>query len=75
MIWDADGRVRSRSVHQFGAATSRPHSPYYDDRAPLFAAREMKDTFFSQRAIRANTLCRYRPGETGRRPDGKPCRP
>lgn len=73
MIWDAAGRVRSRSVHQFGAATSRPDSPHHDDQAPLFAAQRMKDTLFSQAAIRANTLCRYRPGEVGRRPDGRRC--
>lgn len=73
MIWDAAGRVRSRSIHQFGAATSRPDSPHYDDQAPLFAARQMKDTLFSQAEIRAHTVCRYRPGGARLTPAGEPC--
>jgi len=34
--WDADGTVRSRSVHNYGSSTLNSASPHYDDQAPLF---------------------------------------
>jgi acyl-homoserine-lactone acylase len=44
--WPADGPVKSRSVHQFGAATIRRSSPHYADQAPMFVREEWKDVDF-----------------------------
>lgn len=44
--WPAGGRVRSQSVHQFGAATIRRQSPHYADQAPLFVAERWKAVEF-----------------------------
>ena len=65
--WDIDGRVTSRSIHQFGTAATRPDSPHYADQAPLFAAMEMKPTWFDATELEPNIVCRYRPGEACRR--------
>jgi acyl-homoserine-lactone acylase len=48
--WGPDGRVASRSVHQFGAATTRRGSPHYADQAPLFAAEKWKTVEFEPAA-------------------------
>ncbi len=61
--WDADGRVRSFSIHQYGSATLDENSPHYADQAPLFARRELKPVWFDETDIRANLERVYRPGE------------
>src|SRR3546814_7720702 len=33
VTWDREGRVRSESIQPFGAATTRPDSPHYNDRS------------------------------------------
>ena len=45
--WDKDGNLKSESVHQYGSATQNSASPHYDDQMNLYAAEEMKDTFYS----------------------------
>lgn len=44
--WPAGGRVRSQSIHQFGAATIRTGSPHYADQSALFAAERFKSVDF-----------------------------
>ena len=44
--WPQAGAVRSRSVHQYGAATIRRASPHYADQSPLFVREEWKDVSF-----------------------------
>ena len=61
MAWDRQGRVSSRSVQPFGAATTRPASPHYADQAPLFASHRTKQVFFGPAALRANLERVYRP--------------
>lgn len=61
--WDKDGKLHSRSIHQFGAATMRPKSPHYADQAPLFAARQTKEVWMDEAGIRAHLEREYRPGE------------
>lgn len=61
--WDKDGKVHSRSIHQYGSATSRPESPHYADQVPLFIARQTKPVWFGETEIRANLEREYRPGE------------
>lgn len=40
--WDKAGAVSSQSIVQFGAATSRPASPHYNDQTKLFVADQMR---------------------------------
>jgi acyl-homoserine lactone acylase PvdQ len=61
--WDAAGAVRSRSIHQFGACTSRPSSPHFADQAPLFARHQFKPVWLDEADVRANLEREYRPGE------------
>jgi acyl-homoserine lactone acylase PvdQ len=61
--WDADGNVHSRSIHQFGSASTRPESPHYSDQAPLFVKRETKPIWLDEAELRANLEAEYAPGE------------
>lgn len=73
VTWDRDGQVSSRSVHQFGAATTRPSSRHYDDQVPMFVAMEMKPSWFNAEELEPNIVCSYRPGESTQTADGEPC--
>jgi penicillin amidase/acyl-homoserine-lactone acylase len=63
VTWDSAGRVRSRSIHQYGSATLDEASPHYADQAPLFARCEMKPVWLDEADIRANLEREYRPGD------------
>ena len=63
--WDPDGNVSSRSVHQFGSATSRPDSPHYNDQVPLFVNRQLKPVHLDEADVLAHAEESYRPGERG----------
>lgn len=63
VTWDADGGVRSRSIHQYGSATARPESPHYADQAPLFTERQLKPVWMDEADIRTHLEREYRPGE------------
>lgn len=52
--WDADGRLTSQSIHQYGSATSRPGSPHYADQAALFTQRRLKPVWLDEADIRAH---------------------
>jgi acyl-homoserine-lactone acylase len=67
VTWDRAGKVRAETVHQFGAATSRPASRHYADQAPLFARGAMKPAWFTDAELAPNIACTYRPG------DRRPC--
>jgi penicillin amidase/acyl-homoserine-lactone acylase len=58
-----DGRVSSRSIHQYGSATLDESSPHYADQAPLFVRHETKPVWIDEADIRANLEREYRPGE------------
>jgi acyl-homoserine-lactone acylase len=60
--WDEKGQVHSRSIHQFGSASTRPDSPHYADQAPLFVNRETKPVWFEEEDLRKNTKVSYAPG-------------
>lgn len=60
--WDAEGRVQSRSIHQYGSATQDASSPHYADQAVLFAEHKLKPVWFDEADIRANLEAEYRPG-------------
>ncbi|HWN69331.1 MAG TPA: acylase [Haliangium sp.] len=64
--WDAQGRVSSQSVHQFGSATRDAASPHYADQASLFVERRLKDVWLDEADIRAHLERAYRPGQEAR---------
>lgn len=61
--WDADGKLTSQALHQYGSATSHPESPHYNDQVELFARRELRPLWFTEADIRANLEREYRPGQ------------
>lgn len=61
--WDADGNVRSRSIHQFGSATLDETSPHYADQSTLFVRRQLKPVWMDEADIRTYLKSEYRPGE------------
>ncbi len=63
VTWDRDGKVHSRSIHQFGSATLDASSPHYADQAPLFVARKTKPVWLDEAEIRRHLEGEYRPGE------------
>ncbi len=63
VTWDKDGRVSSKSIHQYGSATLDEASPHYADQAPLFSRMEMKPVWLDEAEIRAHLEREYRPGE------------
>jgi penicillin amidase/acyl-homoserine-lactone acylase len=63
VTWDRDGRVHSRSIHQYGSATLDKTSPHYADQAPLFVSRLLKPIWLDEAEIRAHLEREYRPGE------------
>ena len=61
MAWDKAGRVESRSIQPYGAATTRPESPHYTDQMKLFEARQFKPAYFGRADIVAHAKRIYRP--------------
>ncbi len=61
--WDKDGRVTSRAIHQYGAATRDAASPHFADQAPLFADKQTRPVWLDEADIRAHLEREYRPGE------------
>jgi penicillin amidase/acyl-homoserine-lactone acylase len=59
--WDRQGRLSSRSIHQYGAATLDAASPHYADQAPLFAEERTKPVWFTEAQLRGNIAREYRP--------------
>jgi acyl-homoserine-lactone acylase len=64
--WDAEGRVSSQSIHQFGSATRDPAAPHHADQSPLFVERRLKDVWLDEADIRAHLERAYRPGQEAR---------
>ena len=61
--WDKDGRLSSRSIHQFGSATLDATSPHYADQTPLFAAMQTKPVLFTQEQLKGHVREDYAPGK------------
>lgn len=53
--WPRDGgRVFSRSIQPFGAATTRPESPHYTDQMQMFIEHRLKPVRFWEEDVRAS---------------------
>lgn len=63
VAWDKDGRLSSRSVHQFGSATLDETSPHYADQTPLFVGMKTKPVLFTEDQLKGHVRRDYRPGE------------
>jgi acyl-homoserine-lactone acylase len=63
VTWDRDGRLSSKSIHQFGSATLDETSPHYADQTPLFAAMRTKPVLFTEDQLKGHVVRDYRPGE------------
>lgn len=61
--WDAEGKVDSYSLHNYGSATLDPASPHYADRAGPFARRQPQPVWLDEAEIRRHLEREYRPGE------------
>ncbi|MEM6476203.1 MAG: acylase [Pseudomonadota bacterium] len=58
--WPADGgKVTSRSIQPFGAASTRPDSPHYTDQMQLFVDHKLKPVYFWRDDVLANSKRRY----------------
>lgn len=60
--WDRAGRVTSKSIQPFGAATTRPESPHYSDQAAPFVMHRFKPVHFDPADLARHAKRRYRPG-------------
>ncbi|WP_309644096.1 acylase [Phenylobacterium sp.] len=63
VAWDKAGKLSSRSVHQFGAATQDRASPHYADQTPLFVGMRTKPVLFTEADLAGHIKRDYRPGE------------
>jgi acyl-homoserine-lactone acylase len=51
--WDKNGKQSAGTVHNFGAASTRPKSVHYDDQAPLFASEKFRPVALTREAVLA----------------------
>ena len=49
--WDKNGKQNAGMVHNFGAASTRPKSPHYDDQAPLYADETFRPVALNRDAL------------------------
>jgi len=61
--WDAQGDLKVRGVHQYGAATLDENSPHYADQAEDYANEILHDPLFDDARRQSKIQRRYRPGE------------
>ena len=59
--WNNRGEVTSKSIHQFGSATTDHNSPHFSDQTKMFANRELKKVFFDKEELMKNYERIYRP--------------
>ncbi|MFT4767834.1 MAG: acyl-homoserine-lactone acylase, partial [Glaciecola sp.] len=59
--WDKNGKVSSRSIHNFGSATLDASSPHYADQAPLFVEQQDRPVRLDLEDVLAHASRDYRP--------------
>jgi len=60
--WDTEGKVYSRSIQPFGAATTRPKSKHYTDQMQLFVDKKLKPVWFDPADLEKHKTRDYRVG-------------
>jgi acyl-homoserine-lactone acylase len=58
--WDKAGRVSSRSIQPYGAATNRRDSPHYTDQMKLFVEHRFKPVHFDSSDLARHAKRSYR---------------
>lgn len=61
--WDADGRLRLDTIHNYGSATLDATSPHYADQVELFAAGQYKPAAMTLEDVLKVATRDYRPGQ------------
>ncbi len=61
--WAPDGTVSCKAVHNYGAASTDPKSPHYDDQVQRFADENLRDEPMTEADIRQHLAFEYRPGD------------
>ncbi|HEY4344572.1 MAG TPA: acylase [Parvibaculum sp.] len=61
--WDAQGKLHSESIHQFGSATLDASSPHYADQSPMFVQMKTKPVLFEDADLEGHIAEDYKPGE------------
>ncbi len=61
--WDAQGKLSSQSLHQYGSATKDEQSPHFADQAALFQRREMKPVYMDEAELEGKVQIEYSPGD------------
>jgi acyl-homoserine-lactone acylase len=61
--WNAQGNLKVRGVHQYGAATLDENSPHYADQAEDYANEILHDPLFDDARRQSKIDRRYRPGD------------
>jgi penicillin amidase/acyl-homoserine-lactone acylase len=59
--WAADGTQTIESIHQYGSNTLNESGNHYGDQMPLFAAEQMKPTYFTTEQLAKHTERVYTP--------------
>lgn len=59
--WPTGGGPAARSIHQYGAASTRPSSRHYADQAPLFVRQQYKPVWFEADDLASHIEREYRP--------------
>lgn len=62
--WDAEGRQRVDTVHQYGSATLDRSSPHYADQVSLFLGERTKRVLWTLEELLPTATRDYRPGES-----------
>ena len=64
--WDKAGKVNSRSIQPFGAATTRPDSANYTNQMRLFVDKKLKPVWFDPAKLEKNKASEKIVGSAGR---------
>jgi acyl-homoserine-lactone acylase len=63
--WDANGKVSSRAIHNYGSATQDASSPHYADQAPLFAEMHEREVYLEREQLMEHAQRSYTPQQPG----------
>jgi len=64
VTWDANEKVHSNAIHQYGSATTNSKSPHYADQAHLFVKEQFRPVWLDYDVLMKNKQVEYRPGDS-----------